>query len=515
MREIAGRNGFGRAFWWTVIVVGIVAITLINGYRATTQSITHDEAVTYQRYVAGPLYKLVSSTDANNHVLNSFLCRLTVGIAGPSELTMRLPSLAGGLLFLIMLTRIGMRAWGPSFTTLVAILVVALNPFVMDYLSIARGYSLALAFWTAGLDCLLAASAMPAESDERQTRVRWMSRCLALSTLANLTFVIAAAGLFGAWTLLERRRHVDIDFRVFARRLFDDAVRPGLIVLAVLAWPLVKLRPSHFYFGAQTFAESLRSIVSASCDHHAETWLFRHQTPTFQNAVDWAAVVFVPIAIAVMAGIWLISFRPMLRRVANLSAGETLFLLAGGTLTFCALAVVFLRLTIGMKLPYERTGIYLVPPFFLTWLGLGVAAPAWARRPALAACTLLAAGVVVLWAEQIEVDHYRTWRPERDLRTIFGQVARRGDPASKQRIRVCSYPGFAPSLNFYRDMFRADFIEPIPRFGGPVVDADVFVVAHASFGGVAPDVPTEEIYRGVAETSVAVPIQRFRLASRR
>ena len=71
-------DGSRHAVWLVVIVACVSGVTVVNGYRAATQSVTHDEAVTYERYVSGPLYRLVSSTDANNHVMHSLLCRATV-----------------------------------------------------------------------------------------------------------------------------------------------------------------------------------------------------------------------------------------------------------------------------------------------------------------------------------------------------------------------------------------------------------------------------------------------------
>src|SRR5688572_19746561 len=147
--------------WLLLTVLCVVGLTGISVYRAATQSITHDEAVTYERYCSGPFYRLVSSSDANNHVLHSLLCRCSIGLFGTSELALRLPSVVAGLLFLTAIARIGWRVWGASLATPVAVLLLGLNPFVLDYLSAARGYSLALMLWAAALERLLAVSYAP------------------------------------------------------------------------------------------------------------------------------------------------------------------------------------------------------------------------------------------------------------------------------------------------------------------------------------------------------------------
>ena len=70
----------------------------MNVYRAATQSVTIDEAFTYNAFLAGPVDDLFTKYDANHHILNSLLAKLSISLLGLSELTLRLPSLLGGLL---------------------------------------------------------------------------------------------------------------------------------------------------------------------------------------------------------------------------------------------------------------------------------------------------------------------------------------------------------------------------------------------------------------------------------
>src|SRR5436189_1689879 len=84
---------------WPVLLV--LALLAMNIYRAWAQPITTDEAFTYNLYVDGPASKIFTYYDANNHVLHTILCRMSVKLFGLSEFTMRIPSLLGGLFYLI------------------------------------------------------------------------------------------------------------------------------------------------------------------------------------------------------------------------------------------------------------------------------------------------------------------------------------------------------------------------------------------------------------------------------
>lgn len=506
----------------------VIGLTGVNAYRAAVQSITHDEAVTYDRYVRGPLYRLVSSTDANNHILHSVLCRATVGVCGPSEFALRIPSLAGGLLLLVLVARVGWRVWGPSATTTAAVLLVGLNPFVMDYLSIARGYSLALAMWVAALDQLLAAWQARDSGTSAEGHVRRASQLLALSVLANLTFVIAALALavcWAGWALLVRRQHVTETKRQAFTWLWLTLGRPGAIVFACLALPLVKLRPSHFYFGAESLSESLRSFVYASFAHHPQNWPWDNQSAGFQTGLDIIALIVVPSVVIAMLVLWVFVAHGLLRKAVDPSGriepGEALYFLSAGTLSLGIGMVVVLHGIVGLKFPIERTGLYLLLPSCLAILSASSALSASVRSSvgvvsaAILRGAVMVAGLLlcVAWGMQLQMDHYRTWAFERDSRLVFQQIVAQHHREPKQVLRVGATWVLVPALNFYRDVYHADYVERIERRDSYAADVDLYVVAAAESGGVPPSEPVIELYRGAASgTIVAAPTRRVSAA---
>src|SRR5947208_9044151 len=65
---------------------------------------------------------------------------------GLSKLALRLPALCGGIAFAFFAIRWSARAFPTIRTRVLAVALLTLNPFVLDFLVAARGYSLALAF---------------------------------------------------------------------------------------------------------------------------------------------------------------------------------------------------------------------------------------------------------------------------------------------------------------------------------------------------------------------------------
>src|SRR5260370_740369 len=100
-KQILNRPGQENIVRKRFTILLLIALFAINVYRAATQSVSIDEAFTYNVFLAGPVEDLLTKYDANHHILNSLLSKISIGALGLSEITLRLPSLLGGLLYLI------------------------------------------------------------------------------------------------------------------------------------------------------------------------------------------------------------------------------------------------------------------------------------------------------------------------------------------------------------------------------------------------------------------------------
>jgi hypothetical protein len=426
---------------------------------------------------------------------------------------------AAGCLFLALVARIGVRVWGPaSLMTPAAVVAFGLNPFVLDYLSAARGYSLGLMFWAAALDRLLAArdpAGWAAASDPSRPH-QWASRFLALAVLSNLTFAPAAAALaacWAGWAWAERRRHGEPADRTRSW-LWQNLVRPGLIVFVCLALPLVKIRPKQFYYGAADPAESLRSLVHASFAHHPQAWPFDNTADWYTGLLDVLAVTALPAVAVVLVGLGAAVALTLLRRPGTGSPapapGVMLFFLSTGTLGPC-LGLTGIVYLFGAKLPLERTGLFLVLPFGLAVLSagsaLGAFRPPVARLSPVVTRAVLVAGVVVCfaWAVQFQTDHYRPWRYDSDSREVFQAIRDRHDPGSKRQVRLGATWALVPSMNFYRDRYEADFVERVRRLPDYPPDADYYVIAGAMPGPPPPESLVVLYHNPTTGTTLALP----------
>lgn len=381
---------------------------LVCLYRAATQSITHDEAFTWELYLTGRLGRIFSYYDANNHLLNTLLMWFSVRAFGLSELSMRIPALAGAAVYFAAVYRL-------SRGSAVACGLLALNPFVLDFMVAARGYGMGLGLWMYGLAMVL--EGKPG---------RPAGVLLGLAAAANPIFLVPAS----LTAALAWRRKVVLPFA-------------GVLAAVLAALPLRHMGMNNFYVGAASPLESLRSLAQVS---------FLYSPPLrFTVAGEWVAMAIAYAAPAVvLAGLvdgW---------RSRNLPAAA---LVAAGSAMLLALA----HFATGAPYPIDRTGIYFLPLVSLVWLGF-------AAR--IAAARVFAAALAVLFLVQFDTRRFALWEYDADTRAL---VARLAEAGKGKAVRLAHSWQLEPSLNFYRVKNRYGWMPPATR--DPIVrGADYYLL---------------------------------------
>jgi hypothetical protein len=116
--------------------------------RAVSVPITYDEATSLYRYVQAEPAALADFAAATNHLLNSVLTRAVHAVAGSAPWALRLPNVLAGVMFLVVAARLAGRTHQPVIGAAGAVLL-ATNPYLLDYFALSRGYGLAAGLQTA------------------------------------------------------------------------------------------------------------------------------------------------------------------------------------------------------------------------------------------------------------------------------------------------------------------------------------------------------------------------------
>lgn len=383
-------------------VIALFGVWLV--VRAATQSVTHDEALTYQWFASGSWHGLFTQYNANHHVLHTILVKLCISLFGLSELTLRLPAVIGGILYAAGCARLTTHLLDRRVWRWTTIALMMLNPFVVDFLVASRGYALALAFFVWHLDELL--GGRPIRS----------SLLAGLSVSANLTFLFPVIATSLALLLRDRSRTA-----FTAARL---ALPAATVVAVICGAPLLHARASDFYAGAPAITDTAVKLVDVSFHHGARDWL-----PLALPALAVAAG-------ATVAAIW---------------KGAPLCRFFGTALTIVLVEIVAAHLIRGILYPVPRTGLYLV---VLITLVLATGAAELGQRVLLV--PLLA--LIGAYGAQIEGTYFYEWRYDAATKSLFDTVSGRSPHG-----RICADWIYEPSLNFYRTLRHTGTLEPIAR----------------------------------------------------
>ncbi len=449
-----------------LIVIGVLAfLFLVNVYRAATQSATTDEAHLYNTFLNGGMVHIFTSYDATNHVLQSALSKVSIRWFGLSEFAMRIPTLLGGLLFLFASYRICRRLLGTGWLFVLAWLAIAVNPFVLDYLSVARGYGLALGLFVWALDHLMAHL-------EGGTGTRHLEKAgvgFALAVAANLIFVFPVATLLGIFVgaelmdgLLGREQGVA------ASRFWqavDRLVVPFLVLgFVILVLPLTKASTDNFYYGAKSLEDTARSIITQSYLGGNEWSLGLAGWKAVKFAADW----IVP-ALILLAGVGAVAATVAWLRAKKISALDSasrFLLMGGGAVVLLVAGLIAAHRLAGVPYPLDRTGIYFVPLVMLVMAAM--AHKLWAgRAPFKAAAVLVFVFLgcsIVLFARDFTTTYYRQWIFDRSTKTMMRLIASRESGRRPQReVQIGVTWMMEPTVNFYRRKFRLEWMKAADR----------------------------------------------------
>ena len=416
---------------------------------------------------------------------------------------MRLPSLLAGALYFWSVYSLSVFLFGESAYCLLSVLVLSLNPLLLDFFVAARGYGLGLALFVyAFVECLIyvdAAIQAPERTPARGILYR-AGAAIALSVAANLVFlfplVVFGFLFLGALALLDRRVPIEAATPQKGRKKPEQRptrrklLRAGLVGFAVPAGavlllffitaPFDKAEKGIFYAGATGLMESLRSLVEYSFAHNPGLWGLNLRHALFSYWRSSTLFVVLPATILIAGWLWFSVCRHGWRNAGRYlpSRAEMVLYLSFGTAAGAVLLLVVGHYWLDLPYPEGRTAIYFLPLFALASLGClqMLRVRAGFRKALACGITASLAISVAVFAIQFNTRFFAVWRYDADTKAIVQAIAAR-EASSTGPIRLgVSWP-LAPSINFYRMTLMLDRIQPVDR-RGPGGDFDYYVLAE-------------------------------------
>jgi hypothetical protein len=437
-------------------------------WRAVHQSITIDEAYTFNRFLNGSWWNIYLPYDANNHVLYSILAKLSVQLFGLSEFSLRLPSVISGFFLILGAYRVLALAKTSAAVRWIALAAISLHPLFLDFTIAARGYglSLALMVWAVYFSMR-----------------RFYLLCgalLGLAVSANLTAAFPAAGLIVAVALLEEGSWKN---RANAIALI---VAPAETVLVAICFGALRTAEmKHFYAGEPQFREAMWQTVLYSI-HVA------HRSGLFGN---FAAVRLIEYFLLPLLAMLIVVSAAAGRQDRPAAGRQNLRYIPLVALAAAMAGLVSGHYAFGLNYPTDRMALHLLLLFGLAW---AIAADVLPRlRPV---HLILAALLTIQFATQLETRYFIVWKEGMNFRAIAEMLQARSAGKAAASIRVSTSWPYQPAMEFYRQRLHIAEWQPV-WWNNPTVltDHDFYVLtpddARAASGirVIVEDLPNEVI----------------------
>jgi hypothetical protein len=243
-----------------LLFLGIMA-GLIVIYKAATLSFTHDESGTYLMLHQHTLWQIFTQESAwrsaNNHILNTLLYKLSIRLFGQGDFAMRLPNVLAYWACLSVALWVINKKLINTISKFVLFVILFLNPYVLDFYSVCRGYGLSMFFHFTFLIFIWHFK------DKKSIPVLYFAFfLLSLASLSLLTNLI----LFPVYTItLWLICFAEQPSRNLKIHLVLAPFITGIVTLSIVAKPISYLvKYKEFEFGVASIWDSIKSIIQRS-----------------------------------------------------------------------------------------------------------------------------------------------------------------------------------------------------------------------------------------------------------
>ena len=416
-------------------------------FRACSVSFTIDEAISFSMLKNGSGFY----DSANNHYLNTGLMWIFNALFGMSELSLRMPNVLAFLLYSVYGFKI-LSKLGNQWMFLIGFVLLIVNPYLIEFFSLARGYGLSLAFMMAAVYYLL--REIPDEKGIRRflkTLIAGLACCI-LAVYANfgmLNFIITAQFIFLLQFIRVCRKNKYLKQSHIIYAIAIVVVSVALLIPALMQ--LLRLKElSQLYFGGDNnFVDnSMLSLVSFSA----------YENPLLKFLFKIIAIFL----------------------VATLPAGMLMMLVkkgcASGFRTTLLLVILMVAAPViefylfGSPYPKNRTALVYLPLFgiFITYF----IAELYKIFNKKAGITVLSAisGIVLLALSSNFIYCMNTrfaveWNFDQDTKAVMKTIAGRHNQGlyGNRQLSIANDWRNAASINYYRERYSMDFLNAATR----------------------------------------------------
>ena len=252
--------------WRDALVYLAIAISLfLSAYKVVQAPITYDEAYTYLRFAQRHTADILSDYHVpNNHILHTLLVRASYRAFGDAPWALRLPAWLGGVALLTAIATLSRRLDEPARTAWP--ITVAFLPLVIEFNTLARGYSLGAAAccWAMWLGLKLDDVSHEAKAKKRLAGVFYFGLLLSIAVGMVPTYAVFATAItISLFTvrIINRRNMAPRTIAFDAIAFMFGAVPP-----LALTYGRIRMKPGQWPWGYESATEALTAFWQRTLD---------------------------------------------------------------------------------------------------------------------------------------------------------------------------------------------------------------------------------------------------------
>lgn len=421
--------------------LGIVLFFLITK-EAIVLPLTHDEGNTLYCSTTS-VWDIVTYKDPvpNNHILNTLLIKLNQSLFGSYLFSARLHNVLSFIPFFIFTVALGRKLISSGVIRPVFIFSIVLQPFILDFFAVTRGYGLSLSFMMISL-YYLASRLDSGKAKHMLYALLWAC----LGVYANFTLLNYFVPLCILMLIDTYKRYWSSSKESFYRDLLY-IFGSGFALIAVIAMPVYKMvtTKQFVYWGTKGFLEDTA----------------KHLIISLRSGVDYFEVTSDFIYTSIISFVLLIL---VLGNTLNWKISKNKYLSGSSVLLLAVLLYNHLQFYI-LDVPFlnARTALFFVPlvcvPFSLSLQVIYQRAKNW---------TYLIAVILLSLQTQHFVRGYNVhsnfeWSYDQNTYQALDYIKQMVESGQAPKpVKINCYWIFYPSMSYHVSQNYAEYIQIMP-----------------------------------------------------
>ncbi len=431
-----------------LFVVGIL-ILFYTTVRAYLLSITWDEAYSYIEFIKNGIIvpHKYDRMSANNHLLYIWLDIHLTNWLGVNEFVLRLPSLFAHFLFLFYSAKL-VRNFNNKWLALASFLIINLNPYLLDFFSLARGYGLSLGLMMASVYYLFIF-----QKEYKNKFAIYSMLFAAFGVFANYVLLNYYLSLFGIVVLLIAYNTINTTKSGKQKMfLFSMSIIPPTIIFFLLLWLVVpitlKLKEAGalFFGGNKSFwQDTVSTVINRSFYDLGYSDWFQRCTKGLMLLVLFTASLFV-----------------IVQLIKKQALGNKLFF---GSLLFLigtsAVSTLIQHYFLGIPYLMDRTALFLLVLFNISFVFF-IKELSGKSDKIVVITYLLSIVVLIHFIFSFNLNYVLEWKSNADTKEMLNDLEKiKQLPKEKNNVSIAIPMEFEPGINFYREVKSLTWLNTI------------------------------------------------------